>query len=137
MKQVLLELNLNVINRNIPIQLTLVRLEMDCFCNFILNTLNFSNNCLYDFIWVEEYKCTLNPKAIEPFEDIFYALEQIQNVYEDKIGIIPHNTSGFFVDIINNSNEVMADHFKENGLLDLLQKSYKYSSDIIIKNIKE
>lgn len=115
--------------------LTLNKELIEDFICLVLDDLGFVHDDIRDMDSITiYYKKMLSPKEYEAFEDIFYTLNQLQRNYIYYLTtIISFKSSPLLFNILHNSNHEFANEFKQNGMYQLLQLSYKLKADIFVE----
>ena len=117
--------------------LTLNKELIEDFICLVLDDLGFVHDDIRDMDSITiYYKKMLSSEEYTEFEDIFYTLNQLQRNYiYYSTTIMSFKINALFFNILHNSNHEFADEFKQNGMYQLLQLSYKLKADIFIEKV--
>lgn len=120
---------------NNKLTLTLNKELIENFICLVLDDLGFVHDDIRDMDSITlYYKKMLSSAEYDEFKDIFYALNQLQRTYlYYKTAMTSFESSALFFNILHNSNHEFADEFKQNGMYQLLQLSYKLKADIFVE----
>ena len=115
--------------------LTLNKELIEDFICLVLDDLGFVHDDIRDMDSITiYYKKMLSPKEYEAFEDIFYTLNQLQRNYIYYLTtFLSFKSCALLFNILHNSNHEFANEFKQNGMYQLLQLSYKLKADIFVE----
>lgn len=120
---------------NNKLTLTLNKELIENFICLVLDDLGFVHADIRDMDSITlYYNNLLSPEEYTEFEDIFYALNQLQRNYIYYVTtMVSFKSSALFFNILHNSNHEFANEFKQNGMYQLLQLSYKLKADIFVE----
>ena len=115
--------------------LTLNKELIEDFICLVLDDLGFVHDDIRDMDSITlYYKKMLSPEEYTEFEDIFYTLNQLQRNYIYYLTtFMSFKNCALFFNILHNSKHEFADEFKQNGMYQLLQLSYKLKADIFVE----
>ena len=115
--------------------LTLNKELIEDFICLVLDDLGFVHDDIRDMDSITiYYEKILSPKEYEAFEDIFYTLNQLQRNYIYYLTtFLSFKSCALLFNILHNSNHEFANEFKQNGMYQLLQLSYKLKADIFVE----
>ena len=115
--------------------LTLNKELIEDFICLVLDDLGFVHDNIRDMDSITlYYKKMLSPEEYIAFEDIFYTLNQLQRNYIYYLTtFLSFKSTALLFNILHNSNHEFANEFKQNGMYQLLQLSYKLRADIFIE----
>ena len=117
--------------------LTLNKELIEDFICLVLDDLGFVHDDIRDMDSITiYYNNILTPEEYTEFEDIFYTLNQLQRNYIYYVTtFMSFKNCALFFNILHNSNHEFADEFKQNGMYQLLQLSYKLKADIFVEKV--